>query len=108
MRLLIAFFCLLIVGFSLMRRPVPTNAAPLDYDIIIRHGRVVDGTGRPGFNADVAIKNDRIARIGNLSSAKATREIDARGQVVAFETSKSPCPEGFIWFRKRQTIANIT
>jgi len=83
MRLLIAFFCLLIVGFSLMRRPVPTNAAPLDYDIIIRHGRVVDGTGRPGFNADVAIKNDRVARIGNLSNAKATREIDARGQVVA-------------------------
>jgi dihydroorotase/N-acyl-D-amino-acid deacylase len=59
-----------------------TNAAP-DYDIIIRHGRVVDGSGRAAFNADVAIKNDRIARIGNLSGAKATREIDARGQVVA-------------------------
>jgi dihydroorotase/N-acyl-D-amino-acid deacylase len=55
----------------------------VEYDIIIRNGRVVDGSGRRGVNADVAIKGDRIARIGNLRGAKATREIDARGQVVA-------------------------
>jgi len=83
MRLLIAFFCLFIVGFSLMRTSVPTNAAAPEYDIIIRNGRVIDGTGRPGFNADVAIKNDRITRIGNLRGIHAKREIDARGQVVA-------------------------
>jgi len=54
-----------------------------DYDIIIRNGRVIDGSGRSGFNADVGIKGDRIVRIGNLRGAQAAREIDARGQVVA-------------------------
>jgi N-acyl-D-aspartate/D-glutamate deacylase len=47
-----------------------TTAAPPEYDIIIRNGRVVDGTGRPGFKADIAIKDDRIARIGNLAGEK--------------------------------------
>ncbi|HZI48103.1 MAG TPA: hypothetical protein VFD75_09940, partial [Pyrinomonadaceae bacterium] len=60
-----------------------TTAAPPEYDIIIRNGQVIDGSGRPGYKADVAIKNDRIALIGNLRGAKAKREIDARGQVVA-------------------------
>jgi len=60
-----------------------TTAAPPEYDIIIRNGQVVDGTGRPGFKADIAIKDDRIARIGNLAGEKTKREIDARGQVVA-------------------------
>ena len=54
-----------------------------EYDLIIRNGRVIDGSGRPAFNADVAIKDDRIARIGNLRGAHAKRVIDARGQVVA-------------------------
>ena len=63
--------------------PRAINAAPPEYDLIIRNGRVIDGSGRPAFIADVAIKDDRIARIGSLRSARAKREIDARGQVVA-------------------------
>src|SRR6266542_1904259 len=59
------------------------SSKALDYDLIIRNGRVVDGSGGPAFNADVAIKGDRIARIGNLGRAQAKRTIDARGQVVA-------------------------
>jgi len=66
-----------------MPMPKSTTAAATDYDIVIRNGRIVDGSGRPGYNADVAIKDDRIVRIGNLRGAKAKREIDARGQVVA-------------------------
>src|SRR5947199_8276513 len=58
------------------------SSAPA-YDLVIKNGRVVDGSGRHGFKADVAIKGDRIARIGDLRGAKAKREIDARGQVVA-------------------------
>jgi len=54
-----------------------------DYDLIIQNGRVIDGSGRPAFNADVAIKGDRIARVGNLGGARAKRTIDARGQIVA-------------------------
>ena len=63
--------------------PFTSTAAPADYDLIIRNGRVIDGTGRPGFDADVAIKGDRIVRIGNLRGAEANRVIDARGQVIA-------------------------
>jgi dihydroorotase/N-acyl-D-amino-acid deacylase len=66
-----------------MRMPISTNAAAPEYDIIIRNGRVIDGSGRAGFNMDVAIKDDRIARIGNLRGANAKHEIDAAGQIVA-------------------------
>ena len=54
-----------------------------EFDLIIRNGRVVDGTSRPGFISDIAIKGDRIVRVGDLKDAKAPRTIDARGLVVA-------------------------
>jgi dihydroorotase/N-acyl-D-amino-acid deacylase len=53
------------------------------YDVLLRGGRVVDGTGNPWFTADVGIKGDRITAVGALAGATATREIDARGLVVA-------------------------
>lgn len=53
------------------------------YDVIIRGGYVVDGSGRAGFSADVAIQSGKIARIGQLSAATAARVIDAKGLVVA-------------------------
>jgi N-acyl-D-amino-acid deacylase len=59
-----------------------SNSAPA-YDLIIRNGRIIDGSGRSALSADLAIQGDRIARIGNLAGAKANREIDARGQIVA-------------------------
>ena len=58
-------------------------AAPAPYDLIIRNGRVIDGTGRSGFLNDVAIKGDRIVEMGNLRNVPAKRVIDARGQIVA-------------------------
>jgi len=67
---------------SLLGLSTVFSSAPA-YDLIIKNGRVVDGSGRHGFKADVAIKGNRIARIGNLRGAKAKREIDARGQIVA-------------------------
>jgi dihydroorotase/N-acyl-D-amino-acid deacylase len=53
------------------------------YDVIVRGGRIVDGTGNPWFEADLAIKGDRIAAIGLLGEVRAKRTIDARGLVVA-------------------------
>ncbi|MEZ5920134.1 MAG: hypothetical protein R3C60_02160 [Parvularculaceae bacterium] len=53
------------------------------YDAIIRGGTVYDGSGAPGVEADVAIKGDRIAKIGDLSKAKADLVIDAQGKAVA-------------------------
>lgn len=52
------------------------------FDCIIRHGRVVDGTGNPAYFADVAIKDGRIAQIGKITGS-APQEIDARGLIVA-------------------------
>lgn len=53
------------------------------YDTIIKGGTVYDGTGAPGVSADVAIKGDRIAAIGDLQKAKADKTIDATGMAVA-------------------------
>ena len=52
------------------------------FDIIIRNGRVLDGTGNPFFLADIGITGDRITTIGDLSAATAPKVIDARGQFV--------------------------
>ncbi len=51
-------------------------------DILITNGWVIDGTGNPGFPADVAIEGGRIVDMGRLSGASATRVIDAQGKVV--------------------------
>src|SRR5437870_2616981 len=53
------------------------------YDLIIRHVTVVDGTGLPRYRADVGVVNGFIARVGDLSSASATTEIDATNLFVA-------------------------
>jgi dihydroorotase/N-acyl-D-amino-acid deacylase len=53
------------------------------YDVVIRNGRIVDGSGSPWYSGDIGIRQGRIARIGNLSGAPAKRTIDARGMVVA-------------------------
>jgi N-acyl-D-amino-acid deacylase len=57
--------------------------AEAGYDLILRNGHVIDGTGSPWYAADVAVKDGRIAAIGNLADAKAARSIDAHGMVVA-------------------------
>ncbi len=51
------------------------------YDLVIRNGTVVDGTGLPKYRADVAVSGDRIAAIGRIAE-KGKEEIDATGQVV--------------------------
>ena len=59
-------------------------AAGVEYDLVIRNGRVVDGTGRRSFAADLAVRGDRIVRLGRVpAGAPARRTIDARGLVVA-------------------------
>jgi N-acyl-D-amino-acid deacylase len=58
-------------------------AAAQPYDVVIRNGRVIDGTGSPWYAADIAIRGGRIAAVGNLAAARAARTIDAQGVVVA-------------------------
>src|SRR5579864_1741401 len=53
------------------------------YDVIIKNGKIIDGSGNPWVSGDVAIRGDRIAKIGNLDGANARRIIDAHNLVVA-------------------------
>jgi N-acyl-D-amino-acid deacylase len=53
------------------------------YDVIIRGGHILDGTGNPWYAADIGIRGDKIAAIGKLDNASAKKVIDAVGSVVA-------------------------
>lgn len=57
--------------------------AQQEFDILIRGGLVIDGSGDEGFQADIGVLNGRISRIGDLSRATGKRTIDAEGLVVA-------------------------
>jgi N-acyl-D-amino-acid deacylase len=64
------------------------GAAPLAaqedvYDVVIRNGRIIDGTGSPWYGADLGIRGGRIAAIGRLDGAAARQTVDAGGLVVA-------------------------
>lgn len=54
-----------------------------DFDILIQHGEVYDGSGAPGQFLDIGICNDKIVALGTLDSSRAKRIIDASGLVVA-------------------------
>jgi N-acyl-D-amino-acid deacylase len=73
---------LLLAGIVLAATAEAGNLSPT-YDVIIEHGRVVDGTGAPWYAADVGIRAGRIAAIGRLDSAVAKQRIDAAGRIVA-------------------------
>lgn len=72
--LLISFFGLLVLfGCG------PTQS----FDVLIKNGQIVDGSGQPSFIGDVGIRGDTISAIGDLAAAKGKIEIDASGLVVA-------------------------
>jgi N-acyl-D-amino-acid deacylase len=58
-------------------------AAPPDFDLLIRGGTVIDGTRAPRFDADVGIRGERIAAIGDLAGRSARQALDAAGRIVA-------------------------
>jgi N-acyl-D-aspartate/D-glutamate deacylase len=53
------------------------------YDVVIRHGKIVDGSGNPWFFGDVAVRGERLVAVGRVPEGTARREIDARGLIVA-------------------------
>ncbi len=66
--------------------PLLIANSPATYDVVILNGRIVDGTGNPWFLGDIAIQNERIARIapaGQLKNAQAKDRINANGLIVA-------------------------
>jgi N-acyl-D-aspartate/D-glutamate deacylase len=54
-----------------------------DFDVLIRGGRVVDGTGNPSFLADVGLKDGRVAAIGRLGGKTGKRVVEAKGLIVS-------------------------
>lgn len=90
MRLIPAYACGVWILLALVAGTVGDQRATVfaaDFDVLIRRGQVLDGTGKPAVQADVAILNGRIAAIGDLSGKTAQETVDATGRVV--------CP-GFI------------
>jgi len=63
------------------------NTSNDPYDILVQGGTLIDGAGAPRRVADVGIHGERIAAVGNLTGHRAEHEIDARGHVVAPDSS---------------------
>ena len=70
------------IALALAAAALLQSRTPATYDIILRHGTVVDGTGAPRFDADVAISGGWIARVGDLSGERGKTELDATGLFV--------------------------
>jgi N-acyl-D-amino-acid deacylase len=73
-------FVLCLMGAVAISRPL--SSQPATYDLLIRNGRVLDGSGNPWQAADLAIAGDRIVAMGRLDGASAARTIDAGGLTV--------------------------
>ena len=88
----------LLPAILLILRTTATLAQQPIYDIILRNGSVIDGTGSKPYRADVAIRNGFILRIGDFKSAKATTDLDVTGLIVA---------PGFINLHSHATPAGV-
>ncbi len=73
------------VAAGLIALAAPSAEAQPTYDLLLRGGTVLDGTGAPRFRADVAIRGDRIVRISRtpLAASEARRTLDVTGRIVA-------------------------
>jgi N-acyl-D-amino-acid deacylase len=58
-------------------------AGSQSFDILIKNGKILDGTGNPWYSADIGIRGDRVVAIGKLSSATGKKTVDAAGKIVA-------------------------
>jgi N-acyl-D-amino-acid deacylase len=76
-----AFHRWLVLAAALLSASLAAQQPP--YDLLIRNGRVLDGTGNPWFPADIAVRGGRIVAVGSLAGAQAARIIDATGKYVS-------------------------
>ena len=79
MRLILTLWLNLLASVLTVAQEKPEKT----FDLLIKNGRIVDGTGAPWYTGDVAVRDGKIASIGKLTNAKAARTIDANGLEVA-------------------------
>ena len=79
MRIRLILFAIILLAFSAS----PFTQSPARYDILIRNGRVLDGSGNPWIATDIGIRGGRIVEMGRLGNAQASRVIDAQGRTVS-------------------------
>ena len=75
MRLLKAFVPVILIFFGC--------SSPVKYDLLIKNGKITDGSGSASYTGDIGIMSDTIAAIGDLKNARGVTEIDATGMTVA-------------------------
>ncbi len=75
--------CFLVTGLMTILFFLASCSRKPEYDLVILNGTLVDGSGSPGYQADVGVRGDRIVKIGDLRKARAARTIDAERKVVA-------------------------
>src|SRR5437667_365517 len=73
-------FLLLLTGCG---RGTPAHSADGPYDVVLKGGWIIDGSGNPRYRGDVAIRGDRVAAVGFLGTATAKDTVDVSGLVVA-------------------------
>ena len=71
------FFVIMVLG------SLTSQAQMLEYDVILRHGTIYDGSGGRAYVGDVAIQADTLAAIGDLASAKGKTEIDCTAMAIS-------------------------
>ncbi len=62
---------------------MPDDHSSQRFDLLLRNGAVIDGTGAPRRSADVGVTGDRIAAVGDLGASRASNTIDATDRIVA-------------------------
>ena len=77
------FWQCLVVGPLLLLIITGHTTGQETIDLIIRNGRIVDGSGKGAFTGDIAVRDGIIIEVGKMSASKAQRIIDAKGRVVA-------------------------
>src|SRR5688500_15119009 len=70
------------LALAVMLAGVVVNGQSQSFDIVIRDGTVIDGSGNPRYDADIGIRNGFIIAIGDLDAATATTQVDASGLFV--------------------------
>lgn len=76
------FYLLLFTSLTAPATPAAQDANAR-FDLVITHGRIIDGTGSPWYSGDVGIRNGKIAAIGNLERESRAKTIDAHDHLVA-------------------------